>query len=80
MIQNTNDTTWKSRSYMLGAIGGLLFGLLSAYLFNRTAEEEITRNGGKIERIPTAQLLSLVLAAISVARQVSEVGKNSSRK
>lgn len=74
-MQNDNESSWKRQTYLMGAMGGLLFGLVSAYLFNRAAEDDAERNGGKPTRIQTGQLVGLLLAGLGVARQISELGK-----
>lgn len=75
MTQLENNSNWKRQSYVMGATVGLLFGLISAYLFNRAAEDDAERSGGQPSRIQTGQLVGLLLAALGVARQVSELGK-----
>jgi len=76
MNQIQKQDNWKSRTYMMGAMGGAFFGLVASYLFARAAEEEAERNGGKPEPIKTAQLLSLALATLGLMRQISEMGKS----
>ena len=73
-------TNWKSQIYLLGAVVGSLFGLLSAYLYARAAEEGTTRNEGKPKPVPTSQIISLGLAALSLARQIAEMGKSPKKK
>ena len=36
---------WKTRTYVMGAVIGALFGLASAFLYSRAAEEEAARGG-----------------------------------
>jgi len=79
--RNSNDNgpdvfdqnSWKTRTYALGAIGGAVFGLLTAYLYTRQAEETLAE--GEKPSVSTGTLLSLVLAMISLIRQISESGK-----
>lgn len=76
MAQNSsNDTNenWKTRTYLMGTLAGAAFGLISAYLFARAAEEN---EGGKPESISTGTLLSLVLAVMGLLRQIAESGKS----
>ena len=73
-------TNWKSQIYLLGAVVGSLFGLLSAYLYARAAEEGATRSEGKPKPVPTSQIISLGLAALSLARQIAEMGKSPKKK
>lgn len=63
---------WKSRLYMSGLMLGALLGLLSAYLFARSAEEN---EGGKPEPIATGTLIGLLLSVMSLVRQIAETGK-----
>lgn len=75
MMDNDNNENWKNQTYLMGGIVGGLFGLLAAYLFNRAAEEEAERNGGKPTKIPTMQLIGLSLAGLNFIRQITEAGK-----
>ncbi|PJF23014.1 MAG: hypothetical protein CUN56_03075 [Phototrophicales bacterium] len=75
MSEIKNENNWKNKTYAYGAIGGLLFGLLSAYLYARAAEENAYNNGGTPSPITTGQLLSLLLAALGLIRQIAESGK-----
>lgn len=67
------DNSWKTRTYIIGGVVGALFGLASAYLFSRTAEEN--SEDSKPEKIPTGTLIGLTLSAISLLRQIAESGK-----
>ncbi len=68
-----NETDWKTRIYLTGAMLGTLFGLIAAYLFNRAAEENEDRRPPKV---PTSQILALTLAVLGLARQIAELGKD----
>ena len=72
--------SWKSQVYVIGAAVGSLLGLVSAYLYARAAEEEAERKGGKPDKIPTSQLLTLGLAALGLIRQITELGKPPKKK
>lgn len=74
LLKKNDD--WKSKTYVYGAVGGLVFGLLSAYLYARAAEENASNNGGTPSPIQTGQLLSLLLAALGLIRQIAESGKS----
>ncbi len=81
-IQEPNETqseNWKSTTYILGAAIGTLFGLVSAYLYTRAAEESAERQG-KPERIPTGQLIGISLGLLGLIRQIAEMGKPSDKK
>lgn len=75
-----SQSNWKTQVYVMGAALGTLFGLVSAYLYARAADEDATRRGGKPERIPTGQLIGLVLTALGIIRQISELGKPNKKR
>ncbi|HML24693.1 MAG TPA: hypothetical protein PKD09_23770 [Aggregatilinea sp.] len=66
-------SNWKGRSYLLGAIGGLALGLLSAYLFVRSTEDK-----GKPEpsRIGTMDVVRLGVALLAIARQIADLASD----
>jgi H+/Cl- antiporter ClcA len=66
---------WKTRIYIMGVLGGAAFGLISAYLFARAAEEDAAHNDGQPRQLPTTALIGLVLSALGLARQIAEAGK-----
>ena len=71
---NGQDTqSWKMRMYLIGAALGSAFGLISAYLFTRSAQEN--NPSGKPDEIPTGQLVALLLSAMALVRQIAEMGK-----
>lgn len=65
--------SWKRSTYMTGAALGLVIGLLAAYLFARTAEENPAQP--RPNRIQTMDALKLALALLGLIRQVAELGK-----
>ncbi len=65
--------SWKARYYAVGAVIGVAFGLLSAYFFTRTAEEDV-RLTGQPSSPKTGELLTLGLAALTMIRQIAELG------
>lgn len=78
--QANNLEERKTRIMILGVSVGAVFGLLSSYLYTRAAEENDNPNAGTTESISTGQLLALLLAMVSVVRQISELGKPDKKK
>lgn len=80
--QNANPPTqkqidkarWKQRTYLTGGLVGFIGGVIGAYLFTRSAEDEIDRNGVP-NKISSAQILGLSLAVIALLRQITDLGK-----
>jgi H+/Cl- antiporter ClcA len=68
------SSQWKTRVYLIGVAGGALFGLVSALLYSRAAEEEAEK-GGKPPQIPTGTIIGLLLSALALTRQIAEAGK-----
>lgn len=73
MIVNKKDESWKPRSYVMGVGVGAFVGLMSAYLFVRSAEEN--PETGKPEPIRTGTIISLLLGVLALVRQIAESGK-----
>jgi hypothetical protein len=53
---------------------GVLFGILSTYLYVRAAEEDVARRG-EPSPVKTTELIGLGLAALAMVRQITEMGK-----
>ncbi len=66
--------SWKTQSYLIGAAAGLLFGLISAYMYTRAAEDEAT-SAGLPHRASPGEMIGLGLAGLAMVRQVAEMGK-----
>lgn len=77
--ENNQNTDWKPQAYVFGTLIGAGMGFLASYLFARAADED-PENAGERPALQTAQLFSLVLAAIGLLRQISEMGKNPKKK
>jgi hypothetical protein len=69
---------WKTQVYVFGALLGSVFGFISAYFYARAAEEELVRTGGK-PHFTTPQIIGLLLAGLTLIRQISESGKPARR-
>jgi hypothetical protein len=72
-------TGWKNQSYLIGAAAGMLFGLLSAYMYTRAAEDDVS-NQKLAHRVTSGEMLGLGLAALAMMRQVAELGKGKEDK
>lgn len=72
--QQGRDSNWRTQSYIIGAAAGLLFGLLSAYMYNRSAGDYGGVPDGK-NRVETGEVLGLGLALLAIIRQVAEMGR-----
>jgi NhaP-type Na+/H+ or K+/H+ antiporter len=62
---------WKTKSYVIGVLLGIVLGLLSAYLYVRSTEENRGTNPGKIK---TGDAMKLVLALLALVRQIADLG------
>jgi len=81
MSQQNQLSNWKNQTYMIGSLVGAVFGLLAAYLYARSAEEDAVRSGGKpSNRISTGEVVGLGLAALAMIRQITEMGKSSEKR
>ena len=81
MSENQDSVeNWKRQNYILGTMVGMILGTLAAYLYNRAAEEDAERQGGKPSPVSTTQLIGLSLALLGVIRQIAELGKSSKKK
>ncbi|MBC8170512.1 MAG: hypothetical protein H7X77_02530 [Anaerolineae bacterium] len=65
----------KTQAYILGAGAGVLFGLLAAYLFARSADEVAYQHGGETQQVSAGQMLTIAVALLGLMRQISELGK-----
>ena len=73
-MQSRNASSSRTQAYLIGAAAGVLFGLLSAYLYNRAASDSGTPANGQ-NRIQTGEVLGLGLALLGIIRQVTEMGR-----
>jgi hypothetical protein len=69
----------RSRTLTIGGTAGLLFGLIAAYLYSRSAKEELHQNG-RTAQITTAEWIGLSLTLLGLARQISEMGRPKKKK
>ncbi len=74
-----NKDGWQKKAYILGGVSGLLFGLLSAYLYNRAAEEEAIIGDGTPPSIQIGTVFGLALTLFGLLRQIAESARNNSK-
>ena len=70
---HTEITNRRTQTYIIGAVAGLLFGLFSAYMYNRAATDYGPSDGSN--RVQTGEVLGLGLALLGIIRQVTEMGR-----
>jgi hypothetical protein len=75
-MNNQSDSNWKTRAYLFGTVVGTVFGVLSAYLYTRAAEEDVREGGKPNKQIQTGDLIGLGLAMLAIIRQVAELGRS----
>lgn len=74
---NNREDSWRTQTYLVGLIGGTLFGLVCAYFYNRAAEDDTAKNGlARPNRVQTGDMLGLGLAVLAIFRQVAELGRS----
>lgn len=70
-LSSSQETNWKSQVYVLGALAGIVVGLLAAYFYARASEESGTDGPNSIKSMDT---LSLAVALLSLIRQITDLG------
>jgi len=66
-----SDNSWKTKTYMIGAILGTLAGLGTAYLLIRTTEESA---GGGPPQVSTGDAIKSALGIVGVMRGIAALG------
>ena len=72
----TTTDQWKTQTYLVGGLAGLVLGILSAYFFARVSEEN--GNSGP-SRIKTIDGLKLAVAVLGIMRQITDLGAGSKK-
>ncbi|MBN1312105.1 MAG: hypothetical protein JXB30_11865 [Anaerolineae bacterium] len=68
------DEGWRSRTILTGGLIGAVLGLLSAYLYVRTAEE--THRSGEAPEAPaTGEAVKLGVTLLTIMRTITEWGR-----
>lgn len=78
-ITPESNGNWKTKSYVLGAALGVVFGLFAAYFYTRAAEDDAQRLG-KPARVQTGEVIGLALAGLAIVRQIAELGRSPEAK
>ena len=64
------DTSWRTKTYLIGGLAGLLIGLGTAFLLVRSSDE---RSGGPPE-VSTMDALKVGVAVIGLVRGIAALG------
>ena len=64
------DNSWKTKTYIIGAVAGALIGIGTAFLLARSSDE---RSGGPPE-VSTMDALKVGVAVIGLVRGVASLG------
>ena len=68
------DSGWRTRTLMMGSVIGAVLGLISAYLYLRTADE--AHEAGEAPEGPqTRDAAKLGVALLAIMRTIAEWGK-----
>lgn len=71
-VPGAASQNWKVRTYLIGAVVGLMLGLLAAYLFARAAEEN--NHSATPQKVGTGDMMKLTLSVLNLIRQVADLG------
>ena len=74
-VNTSRVSNWKSVVYLIGAIIGVVVGLLSAHLYARAVEEN---NEGEQPHIGTGDVFALGMSMLSLVRHVTDLGARTS--
>ena len=77
--EDMKKVRWQTKLYVMGTAFGAMFGLLSAYLFAREAEVAAD-DTDELPKVPASTLLGLALSAITLIRQISDMGRKKEDK
>lgn len=65
-----NDSNWRTKTLILGAVVGALIGVGTAYLLARTAEE----SGGGPPQISTGDAIKSAIGIVGLVRGIASLG------
>ncbi|NTW45223.1 MAG: hypothetical protein HGB14_12540 [Anaerolineaceae bacterium] len=64
--------SWKTKTYIIGSVAGLLLGILAAFLFIRRAETDQVK-----PKINTNQGVKVGMSLLNVLRSIADLGSGS---
>jgi len=64
------DNSWKTKTYIIGAVAGALIGLATAFLLARSSDE---RSGGP-PKVSTIDALKVGVGVIGLVRGIASLG------
>ncbi len=69
----------RGRVFFMGIIAGAIYGLVAAYFYARAHEEDLKRGNPGANRIQTSEIITVIVAALAMLRQISEMGRAPNR-
>ena len=70
-MSTSQKSEWKPVAYLLGALIGVVVGLLSAHFYTRAVEEN---TDGERPHIHTGDIFALGMTMLSLVRHVTDLG------
>lgn len=71
------EKTSQGPVYIIGAIFGLIVGFIAAHMYVQSVEEH---NAGVRPKLETGDALKLGITAVTVLRQITDLGARNSRR
>jgi hypothetical protein len=69
----------RGRVFLMGIIAGAVYGLVAAYFYARSHEQDLKLGDSGTNRIQTSEIITVVVAALAMVRQISEMGRAPNR-
>ena len=69
-LELENDQSWKTKTYIIGAVAGALIGLFTAFLLARSSDER----GGGPPKVSTGDALKVGVGVIGLVRGIAALG------
>lgn len=63
------DESWRNRNYLMGIVAGGILGMVTAYLFNRSADEAAD---DEVSEVSTPAMIGIAISAVTLIRQIAE--------